>query len=81
MRKRALKKLTNSELHKIDFYTFSCWRAPREYRKLHDFGSVMVLLGHISLRYFLLYAQLDVAYNLNKEYICKEATDRQEANN
>jgi hypothetical protein len=50
-----------------------------EYRRLHDFGAVMVLLGHKSLRYILLYAQLSDAYNSNEAYVCKEACTREEA--
>ena len=48
MRQRAIHKLGNPELRKIDFYTFRYWRATMEYRRLHDFGAVMVLLGHKS---------------------------------
>lgn len=49
-----------------------------EYRRLHDFGAVMILLGHKSLKYVLLYAQLADVYN-GGGYICKEARTRQEA--
>jgi integrase len=79
MRKRATQKLGNPELRKIDFYTFRYWRATMEYRRYHDFGCVMVLLGHKSLRYVLLYAQLSDAYCSNEAYVCKEARTRQEA--
>jgi len=79
MRKKAIKKLSNPELRKICFYTFRYWRATMEYRRLHDFGAVMVLLGHKSLRYVLLYAQLSDAYSSNEAYVCKEACTRQEA--
>jgi integrase len=79
MRKRAIRKLGNPELRKIDFYTFRYWRATMEYRRYHDFGCVMVLLGHKSLRYVLLYAQLSDAYCSNEAYVCKEARTRQEA--
>jgi integrase len=79
MRKRAIQKLSNPELRKIDFYTFRYWRATTEYRRYHDFGCVMVLLGHKSLRYVLLYAQLSDAYVSNEAYVCKEAHTRQEA--
>ena len=79
MRQRAIYKLSNPELRKIDFYTFRYWRATMEYRRLHDFGAVMILLGHKSLRYVLLYAQLSDAYDPNGGYICKEAFNRQEA--
>lgn len=50
-----------------------------EYRRTGDFGAVMVLLGHKSLKYVLLYAQLSDGYGANKEYICKEAQTRQQA--
>jgi hypothetical protein len=50
-----------------------------DYRRYHDFGCVMVLLGHKSLRYVLLYAQLSDAYCSNEAYVCKEARTRQEA--
>ena len=40
----------------------------------------MQLLGHTSLKYVLLYAQLDKTYfGGEKEYLCKEAFTRQEA--
>ncbi len=79
MRKRAIQKLGNPELRKIDFYTCRYWKATQEYRRTHDFGCVMVLLGHKSLRYVLLYAQLSEAYDTDKGYICKEAANRHEA--
>jgi integrase/uncharacterized protein YlaI len=79
MRKRAIHKLGNPELRKIDFYTFRYWQATMTYRKFGDFGKVMVLLGHKSLRYVLLYAQLSECYDFDQGYICKEATNRIEA--
>jgi integrase len=79
MRQKAIRKLGNEELRKIDFYTFRYWRATMEYRRLHDFGAVMILLGHKSLKYVLLYAQLSDSYDLNGGYVCKEATNRVEA--
>ncbi|HTY76095.1 MAG TPA: tyrosine-type recombinase/integrase [Candidatus Nanoarchaeia archaeon] len=80
MRKAAIRKLGNSELRKIDFYTFRYYRATQEYRRYKDFGSVMVLLGHKSLRYVLLYAQLSKVYEHGGEgYICREATNKAEA--
>jgi hypothetical protein len=42
-------------------------------------GCVIVLLGHKSLRYVLLYAQLSYAYCSNGAYVCKEARTCQEA--
>lgn len=79
MRARATAKLGNQELRKIDFYTFRYWKATMEYRRLHDFGAVMVLLGHKSLRYVLLYAQLSQNCKSGDGYVCKEARTRQEA--
>jgi integrase len=80
MRQRAARKLGNPELLKIYFYTCRYWRATFEYHKTRDFGAVMYLLGHNSLKYVLLYAQLDKAYfGGNIEYICKEAFTREEA--
>ena len=79
MRKRAITKLGNQELSKIDFYTCRYWRATAEYHKTHDFGAVMVLLGHTSLRYVLLYAQLSETYFGDVGYVCKEAFTRQDA--
>jgi hypothetical protein len=74
MRQKAIHKLGNKELNKIDFYTFRYWRATMEYRKYKDFGSVMILLGHKSLRYVLLYAQLSKNYEHSGDgYICREA--------
>jgi integrase len=78
MRQRAIHKLGNPELRKIDFYTFRYWRATMEYRRLHDFGAVMILLGHKSLKYVLLYAQLSDAY-AHGGYICREARTTMEA--
>ena len=49
------------------------------YKRYGDFGKVMLLLGHKSLRYVLLYAQLSEAYDFDKGYICKEANNLQEA--
>ncbi len=74
MRAKTAHKLGNKDLLKIDFYTFRYWRATQEYRRYRDFGSVMVLLGHKSLRYVLLYAQLSKNYEHGGDgYICKEA--------
>ena len=79
MRKRAITKLGNQELRKIDFYTCRYWRATAEYHKTHDFGAVLVLLGHTSLRYVLLKAQLSETYFGDAGYICKEAFTRQDS--
>jgi integrase len=79
MRQKLIQKFGDPELRKISFYTFRYWKATMEYRRTHDFGAVMVLLGHKSLRYVLLYAQLSEAYDTDTGYICKEATTRQEA--
>jgi len=78
-RKHAILKFGNPELRKIDFYTNRYWRATMEYRRTGDFGAVMVLLGHKSLKYVLIYAQLSEMYSGSKEYICKDAHTRQEA--
>ena len=79
-RKRAVVKLGNPELRKIDFYTFRYWRATYEYSRLNSEGAVMVLLGHKSLKYIFLYVQLSHIYfnGGNREYICKEAFTRQQ---
>jgi hypothetical protein len=58
-----------TQVSKIDFYTFRYWRATMDYRRLHDFGAVMILLGHKSLKYVLLYAQLSDAYEPNGGYV------------
>jgi hypothetical protein len=50
-----------------------------EYRRLHDFGAFLVLLGHKSLRYVLLHSQLSQNYESGDGYVCKEARTRQEA--
>jgi integrase len=56
MRKRAIAKLRNPELRKIDFYNYRYYRATEEYDRGHkDFEAVMNLLGHNSLLYVLLY--------------------------
>jgi integrase len=78
MRKRAM--LRNPELRKIDFYTFRYWRATEEYVRTKDFESVMLLLGHNSLRYVLLYKQLAKAYRYgNDGYMVKEARTKKQA--
>jgi integrase len=80
MRKRAIAKLGNPELRKIDFYTFRYWRATTEYRKYKDFESVMILLGHNSLRYVLLYKQISKTYEHGRDgYIVREARNKAEA--
>jgi integrase len=80
MRKRAVAKLGNPELRKIDFYTFRYWRATMEYRKYKDFESVMILLGHNSLRYVLLYKQISKTYEHGGDgYIVREAENKAEA--
>jgi integrase len=79
-RERTIQKLGNQELRKIDFYTFRYWRATAEYRKYKDFGSVIVLLGHKSCRYVLLYPHLSKNYEHGGEgYIVKEANTKAEA--
>ncbi len=81
MRKRAAAKLGNTELFKIDFYTFRYWRATEEYDRSHnDFESVMYLLGHNSLRYVLLYKQLSRArtHGSEEKYIVREAYTKKE---
>ncbi len=78
-RKQAILKFGNPELRKIDFYTNRYWQATMTYRRTGDFGAVMVLLGHKSLKYVLLYAQLSEIYGGNREFICKDAHTRQEA--
>ena len=50
-----------------------------EYHKTHDFGAVIILIGHTSLRYVLLYAQLSETYFGDVSYVCKEAFTRQDA--
>lgn len=82
MRKRAICKLANPELRKIDFYTYRYWRATEEYDRSHkDYDSVIYLLGHNSLRYVLLYKQLSKARRCGRgeEYIVKEAKTKKEA--
>jgi integrase len=79
MRQKAIRKLGNGELRKIDFCPFRYWRATMEYRRLRDFGAVMILLGHKSLKYVLLYAQLSDSYDVNGGYLCNEATNRVDA--
>ena len=79
MREKAIIKLGNQELRKIDFYTFRYWRATREYQRFKDFGSVMVLLGHKSLRYVLLYAQISKNYSYGDGFVCREARTKAEA--
>jgi hypothetical protein len=81
MRKRAIKKLGNSELRKIDFYTFRYWRAAEEYYLSHkDVEAVMYLLGHNSLRYVLLYKQLSRVHpsSAAEKYIVREAHTKKE---
>jgi len=79
MRRRAIKKLGNPELRKIFFYTCRYWRATYEQHKTQNPAAVMLLLGHTSLKYVLLYAQLSEACFGDKGYTCKEAFNRQDA--
>jgi integrase len=81
MRKRAISKLGNPELRKIDFYTYRYWRATEEYDRSHkDFESVIYLLGHNSLRYVLLYKQLSKSrkHGTEDKYIVREAHTKKE---
>jgi integrase len=81
MRKRAIVKLGNPELRKIDFYTFRYWRATEEYDRSHkDYDSVVYLLGHNSLRYVLLYKQLSRTrtHGTGDKYIVREARTKKE---
>ncbi len=81
MRSRAIQKLNNPELRKIDFYTFRYWRATEEYDRSHkDFEAVMYLLGHNSLRYVLLYKQLSKVrhFGRGEEYIVREAKTKKD---
>jgi integrase len=81
MRDRAIQKLSNPELRKIDFYTFRYWRATEEYDRSHkDFEAVMYLLGHNSLRYVLLYKQLSKIrhFGRGEQYIVREAKTKKD---
>ena len=80
MRNQAIRKYGNLELKKIYFYTCRYWRATLEHHKTGDVTKVMQLLGHRSLKYVLLYDQLDKAYfgEKAKTYICRESFNRQE---
>ncbi len=81
LRKRAIRKLGNSELRKIDFYTYRYWRATEEYDRSHkDFEAVMYLLGHNSLKYVLLYKQLSKArkHGAVDKYIVREAKTKKD---
>jgi integrase len=80
VRKRAVVRLGNPELGKISFYTYRYWKATMEYWRTHDFGAVMVLLGHKSLRYVLLYAQLSEVYNIDKGYSVQRSTKSSRSN-
>jgi len=81
MRDHAIRKFSNTELRKIDFYTFRYWRATEEYDRSHkDFEAVMYLLGHNSLRYVLLYKQLSKVrhFGRGEEYIVREAKTKKD---
>lgn len=77
-RKRIASKLGNPRLFKIHFHTFRHWKATTEYAKTKDILYVQKLLGHKNLKSTLRCTQL-LALPQNEEYICKTATNLDEA--
>ena len=77
MRKRAAKKLNNPELLKIHFYSERYWRATKERHAKGNPDAVQYLLGHSSLAYVQIYAQLAAQCFGDQEYdIVEVRTDK-----
>jgi integrase len=73
MRKRAAKKFNNPELLKIHFYSERYWRATKERHAKGNPDAVQYLLGHSSLAYVQIYAQLAQQCFGDQEYTVFEA--------
>jgi integrase/DNA-directed RNA polymerase subunit RPC12/RpoP len=77
MRKRAIKKFNNPELKKISFYSCRYWRATKERHAKGNPDAVQYLLGHSSLAYVQIYAQLAAQCFGDQEYDVIEVRDPQ----
>ena len=77
MRKRAVKKFNNPELEKISFYSCRYWRATKERHAKGNPDAVQYLLGHSSLAYVQIYAQLAAQCFGDQEYDIVEVRDPQ----
>ena len=75
MRKRAVKKFNNPELEKISFYSCRYWRATKERHAKGNPDAVQYLLGHSSLAYVQIYAQLAAQCFGDQEYDVVEVRD------
>jgi integrase len=75
MRKRAVHKFNNPELAKITFYSCRYWRATKERHAKGNPDAVQYLLGHSSLAYVQIYAQLANQCFGDMEYDVVEARD------
>jgi len=78
MRNRAVKKLNNPELKKISFYSCRYWRATKERHAKGNPDAVQYLLGHSSLAYVQIYAQLAAQCFGDQEYDIVEVRNPQE---
>ncbi len=78
MRKRAAEKLNNPELLKIHFYSERYWRATKERHAKGNPDAVQYLLGHSSLAYVQIYAQLASQCFGDQEYDIVEVRTPQE---
>ena len=78
MRKRAAKKLNNPELLKIHFYSERYWRATKERHAKGNPDAVQYLLGHSSLAYVQIYAQLAQQCFGDQEYTVFEARNSEQ---
>jgi integrase/DNA-directed RNA polymerase subunit RPC12/RpoP len=78
MRKRAAKKFNNPELLKIHFYSERYWRATKERHAKGNPDAVQYLLGHSSLAYVQIYAQLAQQCFGDQEYDIVEVRTPQE---
>jgi integrase len=73
MRRRAAKKFNSPELLKIHFYSERYWRATKERHAKGNPDAVQYLLGHSSLAYVQIYAQLAQQCFGDQEYTVFEA--------
>jgi integrase len=79
-RKRIARKLGNPRILQIHCHTLRHWKATIEYAKTKDILYVQKLLGHKSLKTTIRYIQL-VNLPHSEEYVCKVATNVEEAKN
>ncbi len=77
MRTRAVRQFGNPELKRISFYSCRYWRATKERHAKGNPDAVQYLLGHSSLAYVQIYAQLAAQCFGDQEYDVIEVRDAQ----